>query len=324
VVKDGWHEPKRLRRYGKGALEKERLNITGSKPTRIICDLLSGGCNPNEIERLLDLSSERDVQVRHLNRLHAKVYWTPTAAIVGSANASANGLGDEGNLGTIEAALLTDDKVALNAAAAWFEKIWEKAKTIDGVLLAQGREAWLRRAPAPNPEDTVLKVYVNDPEWFRRKLWITYYFSEASDAAEKKFHEIKQLHYSAHQIAKFDRENIPLYDLDRVDASSVNVGDAVIDAADRSFEILEVAPYSKESSIVLLKPKNTVCGLLFPAEQRRLIKQAIEHHIASKEKAAGRRLTDKEKDFGCNIEDLRKEAEDVHSYLVKNFPYATI
>jgi hypothetical protein len=187
-------------------------------------------------------------------------------------------------------------------------------------LLAQGRRAWLRRSPAPNPEDTVLEVYFNDPEWFRQKVWVTYYFSEASDAAKEKFHEIKRLHYSEHQITKFDNENMPLYDLSRDDISHENVRDAVIDAADRSpFEILEVVRYSDESCIVLLKPTSRVRGLLFPQEQRLLIRQAIEQHTANKEKAAGQRLTNEEKDFGCNLDDLKKDFPDIHRYLTENF-----
>lgn len=285
----------------------------------ILCDLLSGGCNPNEIKSLLELSDKDHIQILHLNRLHAKVYWTPTNVIVGSANASANGLGDEGELGTIEAALLTDDVTTRNNAATWFDGMWKKGKKIDDAMLEQAKEAWLRRTSIPDPKKAVLDVYINDVEWFRRKVWITHYFSEASAEAKKKFHEIKELHYSASQIAKFDDENIPMYDESLDDVSTEMVGDFVIDVTDRTFEILEVAPYSEKRCIVLLKPKNNVRGLRFPKEQRALFRKAIEHHLANKKKNVGRKLTDEEKDFGCNLEDFSEKAGDAHQYLVKSF-----
>jgi HKD family nuclease len=304
--------------WGKGAIDRLNLKSVQGK-IRILCDLLSGGCNPNEIKRLLELSDKDHIQILHLNRLHAKVYWTPTNVIVGSANASANGLGDEGELGTIEAALLTDDVATRSTAATWFDNMWKKGKKIDDTLLDQAKEAWLRRTPIPKPEETVLDVYLNDVERFRKKVWITYYFSEASAEAEKKFHEIKELHYSASQIAKFGDENIPMYDESLDHVSAEMVGDSVIDVTDGVFEILEVvpySPYSKKRCIILLKPKNNVRGYRFPKEQRDLFKKAIEHHLANKEKNLGK-LTDEEKDFACNMEDFSEKAGDAHQYLVK-------
>ena len=55
---------------------------------RVICDLLSGFCNPTEIKGLIWLG----VRVRTLDRLHAKVWMSGDDIIVGSANASMNAL----------------------------------------------------------------------------------------------------------------------------------------------------------------------------------------------------------------------------------------
>ncbi|MGH6779884.1 MAG: phospholipase D family protein, partial [Bradyrhizobium sp.] len=222
--------------WGKGA--KDRLNVTTAKRTRIICDLLSGSCNPDEIRGLVDVSSESGIQVRHLDRLHAKIYWTPTAVIVGSANASANGLGDESRLGAIEAALMTDNASALKSVEEWFQSKWEQARPINEHLLEEGRKAW-DGGTIGYPVDTVLDVYVRDPERFRRRVWLTYFWSEGSHAAEKRFNEIKQQFYSPRQLARINDENLPVYDLDTSDVSSVRIGDVVVDVWDRLYEVLE-------------------------------------------------------------------------------------
>jgi len=58
--------------WGKGATERLGLDKIRKKPVRIICDLWSGACNPNELQKLLD----RGFKLRTKDRLHAKVYIT--------------------------------------------------------------------------------------------------------------------------------------------------------------------------------------------------------------------------------------------------------
>jgi hypothetical protein len=73
-----------------GANATKTLGIDIIKgPVRILCDAYSGACNPDELSKLLQL----DVDLRTRNGLHAKIVITSTSLIVGSANASANGLG---------------------------------------------------------------------------------------------------------------------------------------------------------------------------------------------------------------------------------------
>ncbi len=71
----------------------EALIPKNVKP-RIICDLTSGGTNPQVVRDFLERCKDK---VKHLDSLHAKVYVGKNAAIVTSANASINGLGFEGN-----------------------------------------------------------------------------------------------------------------------------------------------------------------------------------------------------------------------------------
>ena len=75
--------------WGRGAdelfckLDEEKIGRV-----KIVCNLTSGGTNPREIEKLIS----KGFGVKHCSILHNKVYWTSRGVVVGSANASANGL----------------------------------------------------------------------------------------------------------------------------------------------------------------------------------------------------------------------------------------
>lgn len=303
--------------WGWGA--KEQLGITRAKKTRIVCDLLSGGCNPHEIRKLLTPELSKNVEVRYLDRLHAKVYLTPDSVIAGSANASTNGLGREGLLGTIEAAVLTNDRSAIDDAQAWFEDQWKLSKRVTEPVIDQAIEAWTRIRPAPDPKDTFLNVYLTNPSWFRRRVWLTSFYSDASTAAKRKFDQVKAKYYSPHQIENFDSENMPLIDVDVADTKEVKPGDAVIDPTDATYEVVEIVKYRSDACIVLLKQKATVCGLRFPREQRVLLKKALANRLTRLEREAGRKLTNREKDFATNLEDIRKDHGEIHRFLAENF-----
>src|SRR5205085_9503170 len=105
--------------WGKDALKK--LGIKKGTKARIICNLSSWACNPKVIEALWLLKPS--VQVRSHPRLHAKLYIAGRHVIVGSSNASANGLTLEGDelAGWVEANALSDDPAFLNSSIALFE-----------------------------------------------------------------------------------------------------------------------------------------------------------------------------------------------------------
>lgn len=277
--------------WGHGATEK--LGLLGAKPTRVVCDLLSGGCNPFEIKRLRLALNDAN-QVRCFGGLHAKVYLTDKYAVVGSANASANGLGGEGQIGTVEAAIQTDDVSAVTDAAAWFEQIWNNSLEITEKRLRDAEEAWNRQKPQAQAGDTVLQKYLTDPQWFRRRVTVTYYVTEASETAIEKFDEVKHEYYSPNELKSFTKGNYPLYDCDIEDVPAEMLGTFVIGAADNDiYSILKTENYSKKECAVLLKPEATVMGLVFPKQQRNWLRKAIEHHLSGTER-----------DVAWNLEDL--------------------
>ena len=125
--------------WGKGA---EKLFEKIEKPIRILCNLTSGGTNPEPIEKLY-----KNIEIRHLNDLHAKVVIGDKSAIVGSANFSTNGLNiEDGEFdGWQEAGFVTDDEVSLAKMSFWFEQQWNRGQVVDGKLLEKARLNWKKR-----------------------------------------------------------------------------------------------------------------------------------------------------------------------------------
>lgn len=79
--------------WGEGATDALGLDRSNWESLRVVCNLDSGACNPHEIEKLLRLTTRTNtVKVLSDPRLHGKVYLTKSAVVLGSSNASSNGL----------------------------------------------------------------------------------------------------------------------------------------------------------------------------------------------------------------------------------------
>jgi hypothetical protein len=107
----------------------QALSLLHLKPTRanleIVCCLKGGKSSPAVVRRF-------GSQARQDDLLHAKVIWTPERAIVGSANASSNGLPEEedraGRL--IEAGYVVTDSDSLSKIETWFDDLYRKSRDI--------------------------------------------------------------------------------------------------------------------------------------------------------------------------------------------------
>lgn len=104
--------------WGDGAIDS--LGITEDSDLIIVCDILSGGCNPTEIRKLLSILGR--TRVLTFDGLHSKVWLGAGFGILGSSNASANGLGFEGNeaASLVEANLVFDAPAALASMGKWW------------------------------------------------------------------------------------------------------------------------------------------------------------------------------------------------------------
>jgi hypothetical protein len=134
--------------WGKGA--DELLASTSNKQFRIICNLTSGGTNPEPIR---NLTSQKNIEIRHLSALHAKVILGKSIAVVGSANFSTDGLNHESDEdgGWMEAGLKTSDYEQLILIGDWFEELWNRSKNVNEDDLGHAEEQWkLRRRNRSN------------------------------------------------------------------------------------------------------------------------------------------------------------------------------
>lgn len=116
------------------ALDPKRRNV------EVICCLKGGKSDPEIIRKFGKLARQHD-------QLHAKVIWTPTGAVVGSANASSNGLPEEESHsnGLLEAGIYLTDARQLAAIERWFGKLFEQARSITPEDLEAAKQARERR-----------------------------------------------------------------------------------------------------------------------------------------------------------------------------------
>jgi hypothetical protein len=132
--------------WGDGAIEELDLTKHAGK-LRIICNLETGGTNPKVVEQLIEIQDQRgsSLKVRQNDRLHAKVYLFDDFAIVGSSNASTNGLAFEGSELThwLEANILTRDPTVLASLRLWMNGLGRRKVTSGD--LARAKAAWKKR-----------------------------------------------------------------------------------------------------------------------------------------------------------------------------------
>ena len=135
--------------WGDEALVKTKLRHriqSNPETVQVICDLESGACNPGQIQHLL----KANVRVKSLKNFHAKVWICDDVVIVGSANASSNGLGFfEGDSPRInvEAAVSVSDRTFAREVQQWFDSQWEAATRAEDKIKS-ARDRWNIRKSA--------------------------------------------------------------------------------------------------------------------------------------------------------------------------------
>jgi hypothetical protein len=134
--------------WGSGALKS--IGLTASQRVEIICNLSMGGTNPDEIERIL----RSGATVYPHPTLHAKMGLAGRFGFVGSSNASANGLGLQGQEARQweELNVIFRDTPDLDRLELEFSRLKAEAETAlvnnDPRLIAARRQ-WISRQTNP-------------------------------------------------------------------------------------------------------------------------------------------------------------------------------
>lgn len=174
--------------WGQGA---ELLIPQAGKKLRIVCNLSMGGTNPKVIKYLQTYSS---VEIKALNRLHAKVMIGDQQGIVGSANCSANGLNYEGDelTGWYEAGFRIADAAQLEHMRTWFDSLWAEAQPITESMLNDAAHIWSQRSQTRRfiTEGQLLQMPLEDLA--RRDVSVLFWRDKISAKAEEHFEAIKR------------------------------------------------------------------------------------------------------------------------------------
>lgn len=196
--------------WGSGAIERLGLNRAGLS-ARILCNLDSGACNPSELRRINALPG---ITLKSHPRLHAKVYWTAAGAVLGSSNASSNGLALEGkaNLGWAEANVRIDDPTTLQDIRTWFEKLFAAGYDILDADLDRAELIWKARVKlAPSGTRLVgdlITAYRNAPThtaWAKVKL--AYWHNDLSPEDEAWLANEKAANHLSSSISAYSNWN---------------------------------------------------------------------------------------------------------------------
>lgn len=183
--------------WGDGAIDE--LGIRDRcQPLNIVCNLETGSTNPSVIAELQKIArGKAGITVAQNDRLHSKIYLFDDTVIIGSSNASSNGLAFEGGELThwMEANVVSSDPELLKATRKWIDKLGRR--DISAADLKRARAAWkARRAVVHMPRDvstTVLDAMRYEPETIAGlPIFLTVYEDDLSDEANGREQALKR------------------------------------------------------------------------------------------------------------------------------------
>ncbi len=153
--------------WGRGAVQELfGTEVLEREDVHVVCDLSMGGTNPTTLRAL---GAPDNPQIRFLDGLHAKVFLSESGAVVGSANASNNGIGFMGGNAQLREAgtYFSRESDAWRTIRDWFVGLSEsESGQVDAEALNAAQLAWncRRGAGAINNSQDVRDFLDYDPE----------------------------------------------------------------------------------------------------------------------------------------------------------------
>ncbi len=219
---------------------------------RVICNLLTGGTNPEPIKTI---QNQLNTIIKNNHTLHAKVLLTDKVLITGSANFSTNGLHLEGDelKGWSEAAIATDDPDLMRQAKAWFEQQWIASCQISEQDLANAKLQWQRSRAKRTPIHRRHFKDLTVSDLLGRDIFVVLWKDDASTEAVEKYKDIVakvEVKGASSKMLNFfeDWESLPLnsYLIDAhigtkggVKIGNISVRCPELDPDDRSIQIVK-------------------------------------------------------------------------------------
>ena len=282
--------------WGRKAATETRLSRKRNGKVRILCDLFSGACNPDEILKLVE---RKGVQVRRLSGMHAKVWVNKHRAIVGSANASTNGLGFEGANyagGNLEAAVVLDDTKVVRAVKAWFDDQWrnEGSHRVGASDVEEARNIWMHRrshAPGGPLKNSTLLVHLEtngSTAEFPNLRIVAYRDWSILPETEAYWDAKKRLHYSDEELKRLE-DFFPFYELERRSSFGQIAGTVYLDYVcssargkfycdDHFWKVRDSGPifHLEDYKLILLSPEPDFEGYRFPKKERDTVARMVK------------------------------------------------
>ena len=201
--------------WGAGAINELALSkLPDKKQVRILCDLFSGACNPVEMLKLY----KSGFRFKAVDKLHSKVYCSEAAVIIGSSNASANGLafGAKDLSDNIEANVFVDDRRFVATIAEWFDEFWESGTWVDPKLIDQSKPIWNANAGRGRlSTESLLAKLKKAPQLAAKISANVIFFLEVdySTEAKKRFKQLGAGQYNEAQ-RRINAFEFPMYEDD--------------------------------------------------------------------------------------------------------------
>ena len=282
--------------WGAGAVSNTGISRKRNGTIRILCDLFSGSCNPEEIKKAI---RQNTTEVKTLDGLHAKVWLNGNTSIVGSANASINGLGFEdrrNHIPNIEAAFIAKDDEISREIMQWFENQWSAARRVLPEDLQSARDFWDHRQTGNSSGRAQTPTLLEKARTTRgftdhtRLRVLAYKIDDYSDSAIEYWNNKGKLLYSQreHQLIS---EDYPLYEEPQGSSWIPPSGTVFLDlncpARRRTFSCNGLwmvrddgyVKLAQEGHLILLTPIPHYNGYRLPAQERRDVSRIAKCYL---------------------------------------------
>lgn len=141
------------------------------RDARILCNIDSGSTSGDALKAY---GAPKNKKLKHSQRFHAKVYMSDVGVVIGSANATLNGLGSAGRAPVLlEAGTFHKPTSKVwRQAVHWFDEIYDSSDLVDQACLEWADRIFRPSRTASCPSgatNSILDQIVTDPEFFQMR-----------------------------------------------------------------------------------------------------------------------------------------------------------
>lgn len=236
-------------------------------------------------------------KIKTIDGLHSKIYCNGDQVVIGSSNASSNGLASDLNRfsGNVEANALIIERSFVDAVHRWFDEHWKISSTrsVTPTLIAESKPIWLKNSSVHRQfVNGLLSQMRQDPEMVRkvRARVVYYHMNSGSASAQSTFNLHGRAQYSDAEW-RFLNGDLPFYE-DHA-GWDVKPGDVFLDfqcskpKARAIFDgIWRVRknPYiyvgnSKKHRVILLEKLTDIDGLRVSRSDQKEMERAIDRYM---------------------------------------------